>query len=218
MHTERTQRKKVFSYIVATLGVGIGIFVFFQFGQKFFNEEAQATTGGQTVFYFHREDADVNTTYNAMALTPPEVDAATGTSDSTTAFGAPCEAAGVTNSITEVDVEMDSGATTAGEKCVATFISLPVGQAITFNTTDTNSLSATLYAGRTPSTGDPNNGAVTPKAYIYRYSGGVFTILGTLTGTPLGLGIASQTITGTPSANVSLAATDRIAQRQCELS
>ncbi len=169
---------------------------------------AEATTSGQTTFYLHNEVADANTTYNVMTQTLSNIATTSTTARSTTNVNATpptvlCEASTNTgDSFGEIRLRLN---TNLDHRCAGSFISPPVGQSITINTTDTSSLAARIFVSV-----DNTTVSITPHVYFYRYSGGTLTLIGTFNGTdPATTSITQQDLTATPSANVTLAAGDR---------
>ena len=167
---------------------------------------ARAATAGQTVLYFHKEPSDANETYNALLPVPAEpgadtASAATSTTNYNSASPALCES---TNNTGETFNQASASAASTGERCIASFVSPPVGQSIAFSASDTNALSIDLYTSESSS-----QATSTPKAYVYKLSGGTFTSIATFTGTDPGTAITHFNATATP-ASVSLVLTDRI--------
>lgn len=140
-----------------------------------FIPKAHAALSGKTTLYLHKENSDINQTYNSLALTPSEPSAATlssatSTTNFTSASPAFCESSNNTaNSFNEVGA---AEATSGAERCMATFISAPVGAVsgsadqIAMSTGDTASIKGDFYASESA-----NNVTLIPKIYVYWWSG-----------------------------------------------
>ncbi len=173
---------------------------------------AADATGGQMTLYLQRENSDSNPTYNALTLTQPSPTVATvsGTVNfPVSTYPPPCESVETTgNTFTTIPVDDDEGQS-LGSYCLATFISLPVGQSISISTADTNSLYWEIYG----SNGTGDNANTSFNFYLYKFDGTSYTLFGKLTVGDLETGAQTNvklTATVTPYANVTLAAGNRI--------
>lgn len=167
-----------------------------------------AATSGTTRFYLHGKDAsEVSSTYNAMLpYVLPEGDTAVnGVDDSLTNFTAPpCEAAGFDLDTTAWTDEQTANA----ERCVATYYSPILGSDITFETTDTGSISYSLWA-------QEEGGCTTCvlKTYLYEYDegDGTYTLINSSASAPVTAGIANFAWVATPTSDVVASAGNRLA-------
>jgi hypothetical protein len=186
--------------LVATVALGVEIQL---------AKPARAAVSGQTTLYFHKEPSDANETFNALLPLPaePGADTPVTTTTSTTNVNASpatalCESSGNTG---ETFNQVSASAATTGERCIGSFISPPVGQAISVATSDTNALSIDLYTSESSS-----QATSTPKAYIYKWNGTTLTNFATFTGADPGTAITHFNAAATPSANVTFTSTDRV--------
>ena len=169
-----------------------------------------AATSGVTKFYLHKEPSDKDATYNALTLTPPDpgTDTASSTSSTTNVNATPptalCESS---NNTGETFNKVSAASATTGERCMATFISIPVGTTWNISTGDTTAISASIWTVRSSA-----SIVAIPNIYIYKWDGTTLTRIKTFTGT----NTASTTVTqssfafAAPDANVTVNATDRI--------
>lgn len=143
-----------------------------------FTNHGHAATVGQMTLYLHEENSSANETYDTLSLTPPEpaADTATGTSTSTTNVNA----APPTNFCKSTDVSADTqnnigaSAASTGNRCMETFISAPVGQAITMSTADAASITGQFWSSESAS-----QVASAMSAYIYRWTGSGTSVVST---------------------------------------
>jgi hypothetical protein len=178
---------------------------------------ASATTGGKMTLYFHKEASDVNETYNALSLTPPEpaADTAPGTLTSATNVNATpptsfCESG---DGQTDAQNERVASAASTGNRCLGTFISMPIGNAISIGTGDTSAITSQLWSSESAS-----QAAVALNVYLYRCSTTCISTttltstdrIATLTCAEPGTSATTCAITATPANNITFAATDRI--------
>jgi hypothetical protein len=178
---------------------------------------ASATTGGKMTLYFHKEASDVNETYNALSLTPPEAaaDTAPGTLTSTTNVNATpptsfCESG---DGQTDAQNERVASAASTGNRCLGTFISMPIGNAISISTSDTSAITSQLWSSESAT-----QAAVALNVYLYRCSTTCISTttltstdrIATLTCAEPGTSATTCAITATPANNITFAATDRI--------
>ena len=186
---------------------------------------ASDATSGTTTFHFKARASDSTSTnadtHNSMILGFPQetVLTSTGDLDSPNYAGIPpCEAGGtsggaggsaITDAVNQVSIDVDAiGGPTTGDKCVATFYSLPVGQTITIESTDTGSLSVAYYFITTVEDGNVN---ATFRFYQYDDSAASTSIFGTLVDSNLPSGSSGRrTVSGTPSVTRTLDPEDRI--------
>lgn len=185
-------------------------------GEKVFQEErawqiAADAIGGQTVLYFHTEASDFNSASGSAVMGLPEANTTTAITEGIGVgfTGYPCKATNVVAGTTEVEVDMDGAGGTTGEKCVHSFFSSPVGQAMTIEIGDT--LIATTSAG---TLGNGNTADVRPIVNFYRYvsSNGTYEQFGRLQGTLItaATAVTAQTIIGAANNTRTFAAADRI--------
>jgi hypothetical protein len=178
---------------------------------------ASATTGGKMTLYFHKEASDVNETYNALSLTPPEpaADTAPGTLTSATNVNATpptsfCESG---DGQTDAQNERVASAASTGNRCLGTFISMPIGNAISIGTGDTSAITSQLWSSESAS-----QAAVALNVYLYRCSTTCISTttltstdrIATLTCAEPGTSATTCTVTATPANNITFVATDRI--------
>jgi regulation of enolase protein 1 (concanavalin A-like superfamily) len=178
---------------------------------------ASATTGGKMTLYFHKEASDVNETYNALSLTPPEpaADTAQGTLTSATNVNATpptsfCESG---DGQTDAQNERVASAASTGNRCLGTFISMPIGNAISIGTGDTSAITSQLWSSESAS-----QAAVALNVYLYRCSTTCISTttltstdrIATLTCAEPGTSATTCTVTATPANNITFVATDRI--------
>jgi len=175
---------------------------------------AEAATSGKMVLYFHKEPSDTNETYNALTLTPPEPAAYTSSAltsvvnTNATPATAFCESS---NNTGETFNKVGADAGTVGNRCIGTFISSPVGQAITLSTADASAISAAIWSSESAA-------AVTAAVniYLYRWNGTGLTVnatdrIATFTGVDPGtVATLSTFAAAAPANNITFAATDRI--------
>lgn len=170
--------------------------------------EAQATTAGQMKLYFHKEPSDKNETYNSLSFTPPEpaADTAAATPATNTfnpAAPALCEASTNTGETFNRVSAINNSA--AHEGCIASFISPPVGQAITISVGDT-APTAVLWI-----VDSANTVTGSEKIYLYKWDGTTLTNFVTLTSTTdPSTTITSATWTSSAFTGTTFAATDQV--------
>lgn len=177
--------------------------------KKFEIPEAKAATSGQVKFYFHKEPSDKNETYNALSLTPPEpaAETASGTTSTTTfnpAAPAICESS---NNTGETYNKVSAANNlTAAERCMASFISSPVGQSITISNGDTPVPTANLWIV------DSGNPVVANTyIYLYKWDGTNLSSIVTFTSTTdPSTTVTSAAFTAGSITTQTLSATDRI--------
>lgn len=176
-----------------------------------------AATSGQTTLYLKKEPSDINATYNALSLSSGDTrsDTASATTSSTNVNASPptsfCESS---NNTGETFTQVSASATSTGERCIGTFISLPVGKVFTMSTGDSASISANIYSSESTS-----QVTSAPRIYIYRWSGSGTTVstsdlIASWTtcadpGTSPTVCAVAQTAVS-PANNITFAATDRI--------
>lgn len=175
---------------------------------------ASATTSGKMTLYFHKEASDANETYNSLGFTPPEPAA------DTTACSATCSTTNVNatpaTSFCKSSVSSDSqnayvaDAASVGNRCIGTYISQEIGNAISIGTGDTNAITSQLWSSESAT-----QITTALNVYIYRWNGsGTSVVAGdriaTLTCADPGTSATSCTQTATPANNITFAATDRI--------
>lgn len=176
----------------------------------FKGSQSNATTSGTSKFYFHKESAgNFSTTYNSMGPTPPEASvfraiAGNGSTDKFSDSGLPpCESAGATDpSYNQIPTEMDA----IGDYCIVTLFSPKVGQTISVQTSDTNSITATAWGLIS------GNGVARPQFRIHQYddSAGTYPVIADISGTTqFGTSSTQSSVTGTPSNNRTLDPDDR---------
>lgn len=174
-----------------------------------------ATTGGQMKLYFHKEASDINETYNSLSLTPPEpaADTAPGTTTSTTNINAspPTSFCESTDGQTDAQNERIASAASTGNRCMSTFISMPIGNAISIGTGD----GATAISSQLWSSESATQVASALSVYLYRWNGSGTTVsstdrIATLTCAEPGTSATSCTVSSAPANNITFAATDRI--------
>jgi len=172
--------------------------------------EAQAATGGQMKLYFHKEPSDKNETYNVLSFTPPEpaADTASGVASTVLVNADPptalCESSDNTG---ETFNKVSADASTTGHRCLASFISPPVGQTITIATGDTGAVAANIWIV------DGHNTVVAAtNIYLYKWDGTTLTRFKTFNSTTdPGVVITQLTFAATtPNAGVTINPTDRI--------
>jgi hypothetical protein len=210
---EKNGKKTIFRIITAV------VFVVLAFGglTVLLNKDTKAATSGQTIFYLHKESPDANETYNSLALTRPEPgsDTTTATATSTTNINASpptsfCQSSD--NSSNTYNVIRASAAST-GNRCMGTFISMPVGQSIVVSTGDASAISGQFWSSESAT-----QVASAMNIFIYRWSGSGTTVgntgnegLATFTCAEPGTSATSCIPTAAaPAASVTLSATDRI--------
>jgi len=158
--------------------------------------------------YFHKEPSDKNETFNSLSFTPPEpaADTAAGTPATNTfnpAAPALCEASTNTGETLNKVTTINNSA--AHEGCLATFISPPVGQAITVTAGDT-APTAVLWI-----VDSANTVAGSEKIYLYKWDGTTLTNFETFTSsTDPSTTITSATWVASAFTGTTFAATDRI--------
>jgi hypothetical protein len=192
-------------------------------GEKVYAESRQwqiaaDALDGQMQLYFHKENADLNTTYNALSLTPPETgtDTASTVASTTNVNLSPptalCESSDNTgNTFNKVSAASATNGT--NERCLASFISMPVGtasngSAFTITTTDTAAIAANIWVVNSSATTTTTNTSI----YLYKYDGATLTRFKTLAQTSSPGTTVTQVsyAAAAPDATVSFAATDRI--------
>ncbi len=180
-------------------------------GQGWYSPKpAEAAMAGQMKLYFHKEPSDRNETYNSLSFTPPEPAAdTTSTLVSTTNVNAtpPTAMCESTDSTGETFNRINANSTPTGNRCMGTFISPPVGQAISIATTDTGAIEANIWIV------DSVTAIVAPlNIYLYKWDGATLTRFKTLTSTTdPGTTVTSVAFAAVaPDVTVSFAATDRI--------
>jgi hypothetical protein len=177
------------------------------------HQRASATTSGQMTLYFHKEASDVNETYNALALTPPEpaTDTPPGTLSSATNVNATPPTAFCESTDTQTDAQNErvASAASTGNRCLGTFLSMPIGNAISISTSDTNAITSQLWSSESAT-----QAAVALNVYLYRWTSGTTVSSGdriaTLTCAEPSTSATTCSVTATPANNISFAATDRI--------
>lgn len=169
--------------------------------------QAQATTAGQTRFYLHKEPSDKNETYNSLSINTPEpaIQTAAG-APLTNTFnpGAPALCESSTNTGETINTTLVLN-TTAHEGCIASFISPPVGQAITVSVGDT-APTALIYGVDSATTI-----AGTWKVYLYKWDGTTLTLFNTLSSvTDPSTTVTSLVWTASAYTATNFVATDRV--------
>jgi hypothetical protein len=179
---------------------------------------AHANALGKMTLYFHKEASDINETYNAMSFTPPEpaADTAPGTLTSATNVNATpptsfCEAG---DGQTDVQNERAASAATTGNRCLGTFISQQIGNAISIATGD----GATAIASQLWSSESATQAAVALNVYLYRCTTTCISTttltsgdrIATLTCAEPGITATSCTASSAPANNITFNTTDRI--------
>src|SRR3989338_6077186 len=187
-------------------------------------QQASAATSGQAVFYFRSENPDASTTANTLSLTPP------ADSVNTVLGGANGYQAGVNypngnpgcelgelmigNTGNQIAIDSDNGTVKLGDTCIASFYSLPVGQAISVETTDSSSIDWSMYFTAEEDGSPAFSGAVLMQLYKWDGTAGIsgYTLFASSTGAYVTTAQtnASTSAIATPSANVTFAAGDRI--------
>ena len=196
--------KNFFTFFFLTF---VGVFFFF----NLFIEKAYATTGGQMTLYLQRENSSASTTYNTLTLSPPSPTTLTTSATVVSKISpvAPCEAANMSgNTINSIEVDDDTSPPGNGDNCLATFFSMPVGQTIAVNATDTLALAAEMYGSNTTSDNANTNFILR----VYKYDGTAFIQFGSVTLGDLNAGVTNQKLTAssTPSASIILNPEDKI--------
>lgn len=178
----------------------------------------KAVTSGELTLYFHKEASDVNETYGSLGLTPPEpaADTAPTTLTSTTNVNAtpPTSFCESSDGQTDVQNERIASAASTGNRCLGTFISMPVGNAISMSTSD----SATAITSQLWSSESATQAAVALNVYLYRCTTTCISTttltatdrIATLTCAEPGTTPTSCTASSAPANNITFAATDRI--------
>src|SRR3989344_6966070 len=195
--------KNFFTFFFLTF---VGVFFFF----NLFIEKAYATTGGQMTLYLQRENSSASTTYNTLTLSPPSPTTLTTSATVVSKISpvAPCEAANMSgNTINSIEVDDDTSPPGNGDNCLATFFSMPVGQTIAVNATDTLALAAEMYGSNTTSDNANTNFILR----VYKYDGTAFIQFGSVTLGDLHAGVTNQKLTAssTPSASIILNPEDK---------
>jgi hypothetical protein len=193
------------------------VVLFFSGAAYFILNNASAATSGQMTLYLHKERSDINQSYNLASLTPPEPAADTSSTSSATpnlVNGSPpslvCASADNTS---DTFNQIGASAAAVGNKCIATFISSPVGQAIAMSTADASAISGQFWFSESSS-----QVTAAPTVYVFRMQAGqtqslVSTdLLATFTCADPGTSATSCVPTAVaPSNTVTFAAGDRIA-------
>lgn len=175
--------------------------------------EARATTNGQTVYYLHQENSDTNATYNAAGMGVVEQSGTTANVDTAVTTNAeaaaPCEGNAVDNTIEDITINVDNDIASGQYLCAATFFSPPVGQTISVQTSDTNSLYANVWMALT---GSGNTAKASTTVTWFQYDGTTYSGFATTTLANTGMNSTKQPYGGssTPAKNITFAAGDRL--------
>jgi hypothetical protein len=135
---------------------------------KFTPEDAKAATAGKSVLYFHKEASDYNTTYAALALTPPEPAAYTRSTSTggTVATNATPPTALCAYSLPDTNNQVVVRGNAVANRCAGSWISSPVGQSFSMATSDASAISSIVNVSVSTT-------AITtiPTVYVYKLCG-----------------------------------------------